>query len=138
MPDIDVNMDMVLIDASYDEVDLQYLNDKGVETIDMLGKNITSEVSKHLDIKNCLACGELKSGVSPNGATQLWKSAISAVRKVRRKSTTDIKTFIIPSTVCSSIAKDIEHHLAEGDVDKVANLTKIHQLEDICEWLIGI
>jgi type II restriction enzyme len=137
IPDVSVNVDMVLLDAGRDNVDLVYNNKKKVETTDIFDGNVIINTIKHRDIKHYLACGELKSGVAPSGATQLWKSAISATLKVKRKSIVDIKTFVIAATISESIAKDMEHHLEDGNVDRIANLTKANQLKCLCEWLIN-
>lgn len=138
VPWASVRVDVVLLDASYINIDLKHPNIRNREDTDIYGENTLIDTQKHNNIENYLASGELKSGVAPSGAIQLWKSAIAAARKVRRKSTVDVKTFVILATIYESIAKDIEHHLEKGDIDKAANLTKKNQLEDICNWLIDL
>ncbi len=91
--------------------------------------------------KNYIALGELKGGIDPSGADEHWKSANSALARIK-KSFSDHdwtpKTFFIGAAIENSMASEIFNQLKEGTINNVVNLTNDEQLAAICGWLIKL
>ncbi len=88
-----------------------------------------------------LALGELKGGVDPAGADEHWKTANSALERVRstfsqKKLIPD--TFFIGAAIESAMSKEIYHQLKNDILKNSANLTNEKQVISLCNWLINI
>lgn len=104
--------------------------------ISSLNKEI--ENLKH-DPKSFLACGELKGGVDPAGADEHWKTARSALRRIR-KSFNDLSInvphlFFVGYAIESSMASEIFNQLKDGRLSHATNLFHDNQSKDIVNWL---
>ena len=88
-----------------------------------------------------VALGELKGGIDPAGADEHWKTANSALERIR-KSFSDRKkkplTFFIGAAIENSMASEIFKQLHSGSLDNAANLTNDEQLTSICEWIVNL
>src|SRR3989338_964461 len=86
-----------------------------------------------------LACGELKGGIDPAGADEHWKTAGSALERIRdcfgRRCP---KLFFAASAIEQAMAKEIYAQLKTGKLTHAANLTVEKQLEDLANWLISL
>lgn len=88
-----------------------------------------------------VALGELKGGVDPAGADEHWKTADTALTRVRKDfqgQRLGPPTFFIGAAVERGMATEIVDQMNKGVLSKVANLTKDEQLVGLCEWLIGL
>ncbi|HEY3251950.1 MAG TPA: AvaI/BsoBI family type II restriction endonuclease [Ignavibacteria bacterium] len=88
-----------------------------------------------------VALGELKGGIDPAGADEHWKTANSALGRIReafRKKTLTPKTIFIGAAIEKSMAQEIYHQLGTNMLDNAANLTIDEQLYSICTWLVDL
>jgi type II restriction enzyme len=88
-----------------------------------------------------LALGELKGGIDPAGADEHWKTANSALDRIRKAFTAHRKTpflFFVGAAIEQSMAKEIWKHLEDGSLSNAANLTVDAHLTALCDWLVGI
>ena len=91
--------------------------------------------------KNYLALGELKGGIDPAGADEHWKTANTALDRIRNSFNTkniNVLTFFIGAAIERSMAEEIYYQLNSKKLSNCANLTKKEQLKEICKWLISI
>ena len=88
-----------------------------------------------------IALGELKGGIDPAGADEHWKTANSALNRIK-KGFEKIKkqpfTFFIGAAIEKAMAEEIFHQLDSGVIQNAANLTNEEQLTAICHWLINL
>jgi type II restriction enzyme len=86
-----------------------------------------------------LACGELKGGIDPAGADEHWKTAGSALARIRsRFGRRCPKLFFAASAIEQAMAKEIFAQLKTGELTHAANLTVEKQLEDLANWLVAL
>jgi len=88
-----------------------------------------------------IALGELKSGLDPAGADEHWKTANSALDRIRTsfaKKKLKPKTFFIGAAIENSMAAEIFKQMQTGAMSNAANLTNDSQLTAICEWIINL
>lgn len=107
-------------------------------TIDELMKGKRSIIH---DIDAYVALGELKGGIDPAGADEHWKTANSALERIRKsfsKYRKKPKTFFIGAAIENSMAIEIYKQLQSGILNNAANLTNDEQLASICEWIINL
>lgn len=107
-------------------------------TVSDLGSGNQSLVYK---IDAYVALGELKGGIDPAGADEHWKTANSALERIRknfgrRKHKPQI--FFIGAAIEDSMASEIFKHLQVGSLNNAANLTNDDQLVSICEWIVNL
>lgn len=91
------------------------------------------------DPANYLILGELKGGIDPAGADEHWKTANTALSRIRdsfAKENKTIFTFFIGAAIEASMAKEIYNQCISGELTNCANLTKDNQLVEICDWLV--
>ena len=89
------------------------------------------------DKSKYIACGELKGGIDPAGADEHWKTANSALGRIRTafgRSTPAL--FFVGAAIESSMAKEIFTQLKNGKLSHTANLTEEEQLDDLVDWLL--
>jgi len=85
-----------------------------------------------------IALGELKGGIDPAGADEHWKTANSALSRIRRsfeKKRLKPKTFFIGAAIENSMAVEIFKQLQKRTLGNAANLTNDEQLTVICNWI---
>ncbi|TAK55191.1 MAG: restriction endonuclease [Bacteroidetes bacterium] len=88
-----------------------------------------------------IALGELKGGIDPAGADEHWKTANSALERIRssfRKKKLKPKTFFIGAAIENSMASEIFRHLKNKTLHHAANLTNDEQLTSVCNWIINL
>jgi hypothetical protein len=88
-----------------------------------------------------VALGELKGGIDPAGADEHWKTAKSALERIR-KSFTRAKqnphTFFIGAAIERKMASEIWEELQEGILSNAANLNDENHLASISHWLCNL
>ncbi len=114
--------------------------DKNVDVI-LLKNPVAPDVEpEHLENKSLyLACGELKGGIDPAGADEHWKTAGSALERIRTQFGHRCpKLFFAASAIESAMAKEIFAQLKSEKLTHAANLTVEKQLKDLATWLIAL
>jgi type II restriction enzyme len=119
VPQVGKNIDIVLLNKFTETT-------KGKELKAILG-----------DSKNYLAIGELKGGIDPAGADEHWKTADTALRRVRSSFSGKLPLIFIGAAIESSMAIEIFAQYENGDLANCANLTNDEQLASLCEWLVS-
>ena len=122
VPVVKKNIDLVLFNGTIDELK------KGKESIIYLNEKY-------------LALGELKGGIDPAGADEHWKTANSALNRIRtsfKKKKLSPQTFFIGAAIENSMAKEIFEQMNKGILGSAANLTHDDQLTETCNWLINL
>jgi len=117
------------------------------KTPKFIGKNIDVILLSGCDISNdtlsergnYLACGELKGGIDPAGADEHWKTAGSALQRIRQCFPKNPpKLFFAGAAIEESMAKEIFAQLKSGQLAHAANLIVPEQLSDLAEWLVAL
>lgn len=86
-----------------------------------------------------LACGELKGGIDPAGADEHWKTANSALERIREKfKPSRPGLFFVGAAIEKAMADEIFVQLEDGRLDWAANLNIRQQVEDLAEWLVNL
>ena len=86
-----------------------------------------------------VACGELKGGIDPAGADEHWKTAASALERVRKKfKKITPALFFVGSAIEESMAREIFDQLRDGRLTYAANLTVPDQVRDLARWLVTL
>jgi len=124
VPTVKKNVDLCLFYCSPSEI--------------IFGKN---KDSAHHKPEKYLALGELKGGIDPAGADEHWKTANSALGRIR-KAFSDKNcrpmTFFIGAAIEKAMAKEIYQQLSHNTLSNGANLTNDEQVVSLCDWLIKI
>lgn len=93
------------------------------------------------DPNDYLAIGELKGGIDPAGADEHWKTARTALDRVR-KSFSEYKvpllTFFVGAAIEKKMATEIWEHLTDGTLSNAANLNEEKQIASIAAWLLSL
>ncbi len=106
--------------------------------LDNLKRNAQSPLC---DAASYVALGEVKSGIDPAGADEHWKTADSALARIRKgfaKAGKRPHTFFVGAAIERKMAEEIYEQLREGKLSFAANLTKDDHLRKLCKWLISI
>ena len=92
--------------------------------------------TKIKDVNTYIALGELKGGIDPAGADEHWKTANTALNRIR-KAFKKMKpvTFFIGAAIENSMAEEIYKQTLKDKMFFAANLTVEKQLNDICHLL---
>jgi type II restriction enzyme len=88
-----------------------------------------------------LLLGELKGGIDPAGADEHWKTANTALQRIRSKyQERDLhpKTIFVGAAIENAMAGEIWGQLSSGELTHAANLTNDTQLTKLTEWLIAL
>ncbi len=86
-----------------------------------------------------LACGEIKGGIDPAGADEHWKTAATALQRIRDRCQHNLpELFFVGSAIEESMAKEIFAQLESGELTHAANFNEQRQLEDLVNWLIDL
>ncbi|CAG0927935.1 Type-2 restriction enzyme BsoBI [Thermoflexales bacterium] len=88
-----------------------------------------------------LALGELKGGIDPAGADEHWKTARSALNRIRTAFAAQglmPQTFFIGAAIEKKMANEIWNELQDGSLSNAANLTADRQIAFIFSWLCNL
>ena len=124
VPTVEKNVDFCLFDCSPNEI--------------VSGRN---KDSAHHQPEKYLALGELKGGIDPAGADEHWKTANSALDRIRTAFSNRNcfpKTFFIGAAIEAAMAQEIYQQLEDQTLSNGANLTDEAQVVSLCDWLIKI
>ncbi len=114
------------------------------KNIDLILLKYDGEEKKDLlaNTSGYLACGELKGGIDPAGADEHWKTANSALNRIRNafesKNMSSPSLFFIGAAIEASMASEIYSQLTDGKLTHAANLNSELQLNDLVDWLVSL
>lgn len=97
-----------------------------------------------LDIKNAksyIALGELKGGIDPAGADEHWKTARTALERIRKsflKAQLSPRTFFVGAAIEKKMADEIWNELQNNELSNAANLNEDHQAASLSHWLCNL
>lgn len=137
---------------------ISWTNEKGTRTfafnltIPVVGKNIDlclfdctpREYDGGKIVKQVLKAimlGELKGGIDPAGADEHWKTANTALDRIRNScldKNPSLKTSFVGAAIENSMAQEIYSQLITGKLAFAANLTKPEQVYEFCGWLLSL
>jgi hypothetical protein len=115
-----------------------------MNNVDVCLFNITPEEfdkDRGKDMHTYLALGELKGGIDPAGADEHWKTARTALERIRNAFTyyrCEPKLFFIGAAIERKMAAEIWTSLEEGLLCNAANLTDNTQLSSLVRWLCDL
>ena len=89
------------------------------------------------DANNYLVIGELKGGIDPAGADEHWKTANTALSRVRSVFS-ELPLIFIGAAIEAAMSIEIFDQYQGGNLANCANLTNDDQLSTLCEWLISL
>lgn len=139
---------------------LHWRNSAGEERI--LGFNMTvSTVKKNVDIclfaadmdgydrgkiaklrpESAIMLGELKGGIDPAGADEHWKTANTALDRIRTSYNNigqSVLTSFVGAAIEKAMAAEIFAQLQDETMSNAANLTDTNQLVEYCNWLLDL
>lgn len=94
-----------------------------------------------LDGSLYVALGELKGGIDPAGADEHWKTARTALLRIRdafSKLNLAPASVFVGAAIVNSMADEIWTQLGDGTLTNAANLTDDSQLASVCRWIIDL
>lgn len=125
VPNVGKNVDLCLLNCQHDNLGHRCDKKKEIIAVPTL----------------YLALGELKGGVDPAGADEHWKTANTALERIRSAFSGDSLnpyTFFVGAAIENAMANEIFNQLRQNTLTNAANLTDEKQLFSLCEWLINI
>lgn len=118
VPIVEKYVDIILLDRSYSEL-----------------------AGSMGDLSSYIALGELKGGIDPAGADEHWKTANTALSRIREVFTDkglSPYTLFVGAAIEVDMAREICNQLNDGTLSNAANLTKPDQLASLCKWLTDL
>lgn len=91
--------------------------------------------------RNTIMLGELKGGIDPAGADEHWKTANTALDRIRSSfagAGCPVQTSFVGAAIANDMAVEIFHQLQAGVMTNAANLTNYNQLVEYCSWLLDL
>lgn len=88
-----------------------------------------------------LMMGELKGGIDPAGADEHWKTANTALERIRTTFASaghPVQTSFVGAAIETAMAEEIYSQLQAGVMTNAANLTNDNQLVAYCNWLLNL
>jgi type II restriction enzyme len=86
-----------------------------------------------------IACGELKGGIDPAGADEHWKTARSAIARIRESFRGQPPhLFFIGAAIELSMATEILAEIRKKRLACAANLTVPQQVLDLADWVVDL
>jgi type II restriction enzyme len=85
--------------------------------------------------------GELKGGIDPAGADEHWKTANTALGRIRAafaNRTPSLSTSFVGAAIENSMAEEIYAQISSGELSFASNLTKTEQVYEYCAWLLAL
>jgi hypothetical protein len=106
---------------------------------DIINKKIAANIIK--THRAYIALGELKGGIDPAGADEHWKTARTALLRIRdafRKMKHKPHLFFIGAAIEKKMAGEIWSLLKNKSLENAANLTDDNHLAAITKWLCNL
>jgi hypothetical protein len=113
---------------------------KSIDSILLKSADRTTSPQELIERRDCyLACGELKGGIDPAGADEHWKTANSALGRIREIFPGNtVSLFFVGAAIESSMAEEIFAQLGDGRLSFAANATVPAQLASLTDWLVQL
>ena len=114
------------------------------KNIDICLLNCTPDEAKAATYKipgRFIAFGELKGRIDPAGADEHWKTAQTALTRIKdafANANLSPKLFFIGAVIVDSMAQEIWNQLEDGTLKNVANLTNPDQVASLANWLVDL
>ena len=119
IPIVGKNIDMCLLDCAPDEINPD-----------------TYKIPEKF-----IAFGELKGGIDPAGADEHWKTAQTALTRIKNAFANENllpDLFFIGAIIADSMAQEIWGQLEDGPLKNAANLTNPDQVASLINWLVDL
>lgn len=119
IPLVEKNIDMCLLDCPPDEA-----------------KAATYKIPERF-----IAFGELKGGIDPAGADEHWKTAQTALTRIKTAFANENlwpDLFFIGAVIVDSMAQEIWNQLEDGTLKNAANLTNPDQVASLSNWIVNL
>ena len=97
--------------------------------------------SKYNAVESYIALGELKGGIDPAGADEHWKTARTALVRIREAFSRvehSPNIFFIGAAIEKKMATEIWSQLENGILTNAANLNEENQVASISLWLCNL
>lgn len=91
--------------------------------------------------ERAIMLGELKGGIDPAGADEHWKTANTALERIRTSYSAkgiQVQTSFVGAAIERAMAGEIYLQLESGVLTNCANLTDTNQLVEYCNWMLSI
>lgn len=84
--------------------------------------------------------GELKGGIDPAGADEHWKTANTALERIRTAfgGSAKILTSFVGAAIEVAMSEEIFAQLQDGTMTNAANFSDEEQLGEYCGWLVDV
>ncbi|WP_077924445.1 AvaI/BsoBI family type II restriction endonuclease [Spirosoma sp. 209] len=119
VPQVRKNVDLCLFECAPDELS---------------GKNKAATIG---NITKYIALGELKGGIDPAGADEHWKTARSALNRIRLVFS-DPAIFFVGAAIETAMSVEIWDDLESGILKNAANLNHDDQVASFVSWMINL
>ena len=99
------------------------------------------EATKYKNAHSYIALGELKGGIDPAGADEHWKTAGTALNRIRsafHEAGAAPQTFFIGAAIERKMAGEIWNQLTMNQLGNAANLNEESQIVSISRWLCNL
>lgn len=119
VPVVGNNIDMILLNRPYTE-------------------NVKTAISQ---CGHFIALGELKGGIDPAGADEHWKTAKTALDRIKnafKKKRFSPHLFFVGTAIENKMAGEIYNNLKIKYINNAANLTKPEHITALSDWLIKL
>lgn len=112
------------------------------KNIDLIMLNGTLDEDENILLTNkerFVACGEIKGGIDPAGADEHWKTANTALDRVRTSFGYNRPVlFFAAAAIVQKMATEIVAQLRNNQLNFAANMTKQEQVKDLADWMINL
>ena len=109
--------------------------------VDLCLFNAAPDTLDESDAASYIALGELKGGIDPAGADEHWKTARSALERIRKsfsRAKQNPQTFFIGAAIEKKMATELWYELQQGALSNAANLNDDTQLASLSRWLCNL
>jgi len=99
------------------------------------------KATKYKASDSYIALGELKGGIDPAGADEHWKTARTALARIREafsKAGAAPLTFFVGAAIEKKMAAEIWDQLESGILENAANLNDENQIASLSLWLCSL
>ncbi len=99
------------------------------------------ESTDYARLTSYIALGELKGGIDPAGADEHWKTARTALERIREafsQAGHPPRTFFVGAAVEKRMASEIWRQLEKGTLTNAANLNDDNQIASLSRWLCAL
>jgi hypothetical protein len=120
-------------------------------TVPLVGKNIDLclfnckpaglDKDRLADPNAYVLLGELKGGIDPAGADEHWKTAGSALTRIRSsfaKHNATPALLFVGAAIARSMADEMFSMVVSGTLSNAANLNDEDQVAAVCDWLVKL